>query len=60
MMYICSIILFPLNKKGEKRVLMELDATVVQAVSHNDLLPIVGNMYVYKLIRKGLETAYSL
>ena len=54
------MILFPLKKKGEKRVVMELDATVVQAVSHNDLLPIVGNMYVYKLIRKGLETAYSL
>ena len=58
-MYICSIILFPL-KKGGKRVVMEFDATAVQAVSLNDLLSIVVNMYVYEIIRKGLETAYSL
>ena len=39
---------------------MELDATAVQAVSLNDLLSIVVNMYVYEIIRKGLESAYSL
>ena len=32
------MILFPLKRRG-KRVVMELDATAVQAVSHNDLLP---------------------
>ena len=39
---------------------MEFDATAVQAVSLNDLLSIVVNMYVYEIIRKGLENAYSL
>ena len=54
------MILSLLKRRGEKRVVMEFDATAVQAVSLNDLLSIVVNMYVYEIIRKGLETAYSL
>ena len=54
------MILFPLKKKGEIRVVMELDATAVQQCRTMTSYLIVGNMYIYKLIREGLETTYSL